>query len=108
MVSLPERRILAATTVERLETSPDNRMSSLIGSFDLALGKVLRDIVEWTLTRPETRRYQPEDIGLTHVFHRQPRLVPPAAVPGERVHIVHAAARPYLHSSSGPPVPRTD
>ena len=56
LVGLPERRIVASTTIERLETSPDNRMSSIIGSFDVALGKVLRDVVEWTLTRPETDR----------------------------------------------------
>lgn len=55
LVRMPQRHIIASTTIERLVTSPDNRMSSIIESFDQALGKVLRDIVVWTLTSPETR-----------------------------------------------------
>lgn len=55
LVRMPQRHIIASTAIERLVTSPDNRMDSIIESFDQALGKVLRDIVVWTLTRPETR-----------------------------------------------------
>lgn len=52
LVRMPQRRIVAATTVERSLPAPDNRMTSIIASFDEALGKVLRDIVIWTLTAP--------------------------------------------------------
>lgn len=55
LVRMPQRHIVAAATMERLLPSPDNRMSSIIETFDQALGKVLRDIVVWTLSRPETR-----------------------------------------------------
>ena len=55
LVRMPQRHIIAATSVERVVPSPDNRMSSIIESFDQALGRVLRDIVVWTLTRPETQ-----------------------------------------------------
>lgn len=55
LVRMPQRHIIAAATIERLQTAPDNRMSSIVESFDEALGKVLRDAVVWTLTRPETR-----------------------------------------------------
>lgn len=54
MVRMPQRHIIASATIERMVPSPDNRMESIIESFDQALGKVLRDIVVWTLTLPET------------------------------------------------------
>src|SRR3546814_7833782 len=38
---------------------------------------------------------------MTQVFHRQPRIVPPAAVQGEGVNIVDAAGRRYLDASGG-------
>lgn len=52
LVRMPQRHIVAATTVERSLRSPDNRMTSIVAVFDEALGKVLRDIVIWTLTNP--------------------------------------------------------
>jgi cholesterol transport system auxiliary component len=54
LVELPQRRIVASATFDRLVPSPDNRMSSIVEAFDQALGRVLRDVVVWTLTRPET------------------------------------------------------
>lgn len=54
LIELPQRRIVASATFERLVASPDNRMSSIVEAFDQALGRVLRDVVVWTLTRPET------------------------------------------------------
>lgn len=52
LVRMPQRHIVASATMERLLPSPDNRMSSIIDTFDQALGKVLREIVVWTLTNP--------------------------------------------------------
>ncbi len=53
LVRMPQRHIFASATMERVLPSQDNRMSSIIATFDEALGKVLRDIVVWTLRRPE-------------------------------------------------------
>ncbi|EDP65695.1 hypothetical protein BAL199_02684 [alpha proteobacterium BAL199] len=55
LVRMPQRRIIASTTVERVIASPDNKIHSIVDTFDQALGKVLRDIVVWTVTRPETQ-----------------------------------------------------
>ena len=55
LVRMPQRHIVAAASMERLLPSPDNRMSSIIDTFDRALGKVLREVVVWTLTNPEAR-----------------------------------------------------
>lgn len=58
LVRMPQRHIVASASMERLMTSPDNRMASIVDIFDQALGKVLRDIVVWTLTNPETRAWR--------------------------------------------------
>lgn len=55
LVKMPQRYIIASTTGERTIAAADNRMETIIRAFDDALGKALRDIVVWTLTRPETR-----------------------------------------------------
>lgn len=55
LVRMPQRHIVAATSVERLVPAADNRIGTIIECFDQALGKVLRDIVVWTLTNPEAR-----------------------------------------------------
>jgi len=52
LVRMPQRHIIASATMERLMPSADNRMTSIVETFDEALGKVLRDIVVWTLTNP--------------------------------------------------------
>jgi cholesterol transport system auxiliary component len=52
LVRMPQRHIIASATMERLMPSRDNRMGSIVETFDEALGKVLRDIVVWTLTNP--------------------------------------------------------
>lgn len=53
LVRLPQRHIIASTTVDRAMAAPDNKIASIVDTFDQALGKVLRDIVVWTLTLPE-------------------------------------------------------
>ena len=55
LVRMPQRRIIASSSFERVVPSPDNRIASIIEGFDQALGRVLRDIVIWTLTLPEAR-----------------------------------------------------
>ncbi|MCR9073377.1 MAG: ABC-type transport auxiliary lipoprotein family protein [Alphaproteobacteria bacterium] len=50
-VQMPQRIIVASADFETRRTSPTNRMSDIIRTFDDALGSVLRDIVVWTLTQ---------------------------------------------------------
>lgn len=49
LIKMPERRIVASDTFERIIEAPDNRMSVIVKTFDQALGKVMRDLVVWTL-----------------------------------------------------------
>ncbi len=49
LIKMPERHIVASRTFERTIESPDNRMPSIVKTFDQALGKVMRDLVVWTL-----------------------------------------------------------
>ncbi|NQW12208.1 MAG: membrane integrity-associated transporter subunit PqiC [Alphaproteobacteria bacterium] len=55
LVKVPQRHIIASTTEERVIVAADNRMETIIRTFDDALGRALRGIVVWTLTRPETQ-----------------------------------------------------
>lgn len=59
LIRMPQRHIVASAAMEHLAPAPDNRMASIITTFDHALGKVLRDIVTWTLTNPETLSWRP-------------------------------------------------
>jgi cholesterol transport system auxiliary component len=49
LIKMPERRIVASDTFERIVDAPDNRMPVIVKTFDQALGKVMRDLVVWTL-----------------------------------------------------------
>lgn len=49
LIKMPERRIAASETFERIMEAPDNRMPVIAKTFDQALGKVMRDLVVWTL-----------------------------------------------------------
>ena len=49
LVRIPQRIIIASENFERLETPSDNRTLSIISTFDVALGGVIRQIVEFTL-----------------------------------------------------------
>lgn len=49
LIKMPERRIIASETFERIVDAPDNRMPVIVKTFDQALGKVMRDLVVWTL-----------------------------------------------------------
>lgn len=49
LIKMPERHIIASETFERVLQAPNNRMPAIVKTFDLALGKVMRDLVVWTL-----------------------------------------------------------
>jgi cholesterol transport system auxiliary component len=49
LIKMPDRRIIASDTFERILEAPDNRMPVIVKTFDRALGKVMRDLVVWTL-----------------------------------------------------------
>lgn len=53
LIKMPERRIIASETFERVLPSPDNRLPQIITTFDDALGKVMKDLVVWTLETPK-------------------------------------------------------
>jgi len=57
LVQMPRRVILATQTARSKVKAPTNRMQDIVESFDLALGRALRDIVVWTLSLPETRAF---------------------------------------------------
>ena len=52
LVQMPERRIIAARTVEREVEAESSRLADIIIAFDAALGRVLKEIVVFTLTAP--------------------------------------------------------
>lgn len=49
LVKIPQRIIIASHSFESMREAPDNRMESIVKSFDLALGSVMKKIVGWTL-----------------------------------------------------------
>jgi cholesterol transport system auxiliary component len=52
LIKMPERRIVASNTFERIMDVPNNRMPVIVKTFDQALGKVMRDVVVWVLETP--------------------------------------------------------
>ena len=57
LVELPRRTIVAATSAERVERAEGADLDSIINAFDEALGRVMRRIVQWTLTTlPEPKK----------------------------------------------------
>jgi cholesterol transport system auxiliary component len=59
LIGLPKRVIVAVTTETQKIVAPENKLNSIVETFDVALGRVLREIVTWTLTRPETQGFRP-------------------------------------------------
>jgi cholesterol transport system auxiliary component len=59
LVQMPERRIIAARTVEREVEAESSRLADIITAFDTALGRVLKEIVVFTLTTPPPTRPAP-------------------------------------------------
>lgn len=52
LIDQSRREIIASESFEAAVTSEGTDMDSIILAFDMALGKVLRRTVEWTLARP--------------------------------------------------------
>lgn len=59
LIGLPKRVIVAVTTETQRIVAPENKLSNIVETFDVALGRVLRQIVVWTLTQPETQAFRP-------------------------------------------------
>jgi len=57
LVKMPERAIVGSNTIEYVLPAPGPAMVQIIEGFDDALGKILKRIVNWTLTEGE-RVYQ--------------------------------------------------
>lgn len=55
LIKMPERSIIATTTVERKVPVEIRGIDGVVAAFDDALGKVMRRIVEWTLTTPPAK-----------------------------------------------------
>lgn len=53
LVKMPQRVIAASATFEKVVPAERNGMEAIVGAFDEALGKVLKQIVVWTLTEGE-------------------------------------------------------
>lgn len=49
LVKMPQRTILATETFEHLEPAASSDLQAVVSAFDIALGKTLKRIVEWSL-----------------------------------------------------------
>ncbi len=56
LVRMPQRVIIGTLTVERVQPAIGTELDAVISAFDVALGKVIRRIVEWTLTAAKTKK----------------------------------------------------
>ena len=58
MVRMPQRTILATQTFEFVEPAASSDLEAVVSAFDVALGKTLERIVEWSLKSvpPESPR----------------------------------------------------
>lgn len=58
LVKMPEREIVAASDFGAWEEANPDEMQQVIRAFDLALGKVLKGLIEWTLQSGEAAARQ--------------------------------------------------
>ena len=56
LVQMPQRSIIGSRSLERTVVAQADRMESIVAAFDDALGKVLRGLVEWTITTGDAAR----------------------------------------------------
>ncbi|MBV8536945.1 MAG: membrane integrity-associated transporter subunit PqiC [Alphaproteobacteria bacterium] len=54
LIRMPERVIVADTTVERTARAEGTDMANIVLAFDQALGEVMKRVVEWALKAPGT------------------------------------------------------
>jgi len=59
LVQMPRRAIIGSKAFEARVPAQADRMADIVDAFDEALGKVLRHIVEWTLTTGEAAYKKP-------------------------------------------------
>ena len=52
-VQMPQRTIVANTTVEESAPANGRAMDAIVLAFDDALGKAMKRVVEWTLRQPD-------------------------------------------------------
>jgi cholesterol transport system auxiliary component len=50
LVRMPAREIVASHTAEQKQLAGANTLDAVVDAFDTALGPVLKDIVQWTMT----------------------------------------------------------
>jgi cholesterol transport system auxiliary component len=50
LVRMPAREIVASHTAEQKQLAAANTLDAVVDAFDTALGPVLKDIVQWTMT----------------------------------------------------------
>ncbi len=55
LVQMPQRIIIGAFTVERVQPAAGTDLDSVVSAFDVALGKTLKRIVEWSLKKAVRR-----------------------------------------------------
>ena len=61
LVEMPDRLIIANESFEATEPATSDTMLHIVDSMDVALGKVLKGIVRWTLTVGESYRPHNQD-----------------------------------------------
>jgi cholesterol transport system auxiliary component len=52
LVKMPDRQIIGNTNIVQDVPAPRNDIDSIVGAFDDGLGRVLKQLVEWTLRTP--------------------------------------------------------
>ena len=52
MIKMPQRIIVAGEDFERKAPAADDTLEAVVNAFDEALGKVLKELVIWTLEAP--------------------------------------------------------
>jgi cholesterol transport system auxiliary component len=52
LIRMPQRSIVAQTTVRREQPAAANAIADVVGAFDAALGGAAVDVVTWTVTNP--------------------------------------------------------
>lgn len=60
LVQMPRREIVASQSFERVEPAAADDIEAVVAAFDAALGRVLRDLVAWTLRTGEENSAAPE------------------------------------------------
>jgi cholesterol transport system auxiliary component len=52
LIKIPERRIIAQTSITRRQPAAANAVAEIVRAFDVALGAVVEEVVRWAVTNP--------------------------------------------------------